>query len=121
MGRGTNNMYAPLAPGDKRRCLVGQRPKASIWKSKNQWYSLGGCCWTGWVRNPITEKEAFERLEACRKRIVEGDSSYGFDSAYWSKLRERVAKCSVSQVAYWAASFGVQIFPLAKKTEQHNG
>jgi hypothetical protein len=118
MGRGTTNMYAPLAPGDKRRVLVGQRPKASIWKSKDQWYSLGGCCWTGWVRNPITEKEAFERLEACRTLILTSSTCHGFDSAYWAKLCERIKRCSVSQIAYWARELGVQI---PQKTERPNG
>lgn len=107
MGRGTDKMYAPLVAGQKRQ-LVGRRPKAGMWKSKGQWYSLGGCCWTGWVRNPITEKEAFERLEACRKRLIEVDSRHGYGD-YWPTLRERIAKCSTRQVAYWAASLGINV------------
>lgn len=101
MGRGTTNMY------DTNHKRIGTRPIASIWKVKGQWYKLGGCCWTGWKRLPLTEPEAMATLETLRQRIL--SSSHGFDKAYWERdCAPRIATCPPSRVAYWARSLGVQ-------------
>lgn len=103
MGRGTTKMYDT----NHKRC--GNRPKASIWKSKGQWYHLGGCCWTGWKRLPITEPEAVTMLEALRKKIINNDHQE-YNKAFWDeKLRPRIMRCTPSVVAHYARILGVAL------------